>query len=80
MTGNLNLDDLDLLEGALLLADLLNGHDGDEDDGGEGDHPAPDIGPGGVRVVRVRVAVIVESREQEDALKMKYFHERDLAE
>ena len=75
MNGNLNLDDLDLLEGALLLADLLDGHDGDEDDGGEGDHPAADIGPGGVGVVRVGVAVIVQSREQQDALKMKYYHE-----
>ena len=57
------LDD-DLLEGALLLADLLDGHDGDEDDGGEGDHPAADIGPGGVGVVRVRVTVIVQGCEQ----------------
>ena len=69
------LDD-DLLEGALLLADLLDGHDGDEDDRGEGDHPAADIGPGGVGVVRVRVAVIVKGREQQDALKMKDYHEK----
>lgn len=62
----------DLLEGSLLLADLLDGHDGDEDDGGEGDHPARDIGPGGVRVVRVRVAVIVKSRKQQDTLRIEY--------
>ena len=57
---------------SLLPGHLDQGHHGDQDDGGEGDQPAEEVGPVGVVVVTVLVTGVVQGREQQDTLRFTF--------
>ena len=61
-----------LSQRALLPGDLDQGHQGDHDDGGEGDQPAEEVGPVWVVIAAVLVPGVVQGREQQDTLRFTF--------
>ena len=59
-------------QGAVLPGHLDQGHHGDQDDGGEGDQPAEEVGPVWVVIAAVLVPGVVQGREQQDTLRFTF--------